>query len=229
MSCTRIALAAGLLSIATLASAQVVLSRVFPGGGVASATYSNDYVELLNTSTEAYVLTGHSLQYGNQSTGEIGSSASTIYAFPSGTTIPAKRYLLVQCGTTHATPPPVPGWDLDATAVPLDIGPTGGKLALVKQATGLNAGSAANPISLPDPRIMDLVAWGNGSNAEGGARVSPGVSIPSTSVLVRKDRGQQDTNNNAADFEVLTTTAAGSPNNLSSTAVPVQVSAFTVD
>ena len=78
-------------------STTVVISQANGGGGGSSGTYLYDYVELHNISSVTQSLTGYSLQYGSSS-GQFGSSATNIYAFPAGTSIPAGKYLLIQLG-----------------------------------------------------------------------------------------------------------------------------------
>lgn len=48
-------------SSALTASAQVVISQVYGGGGNSGATYTHDFVELFNRGTSAVTLTGHTL------------------------------------------------------------------------------------------------------------------------------------------------------------------------
>ena len=48
---------------ASAASADVAISQVYGGGGNAGATFTNDFVELRNTSSAAVDLTGWSVQY----------------------------------------------------------------------------------------------------------------------------------------------------------------------
>ncbi|HEX7955357.1 MAG TPA: lamin tail domain-containing protein, partial [Pyrinomonadaceae bacterium] len=86
---------------AEAASANIVISQVYGGGGATTGTpaYKYDYVELFNRSTTSVTMSGYSLQYGS-STGNFGSSSTNIYAIPNGTTIPAGKYLLIKLGVT---------------------------------------------------------------------------------------------------------------------------------
>ena len=47
------------------ASTNVAISQVYAGGGNAGATFSNDYVELLNRTNATVSLTGWSVQYAS--------------------------------------------------------------------------------------------------------------------------------------------------------------------
>jgi hypothetical protein len=197
------------------AQAQVLISQVYPGGST-NGVYLNDYVELLNTGQTTYSLTGHSLQYGTAS-GNLGSTAANIYAFPSGSQIGGRRYLLIQTGAAGSGGVPVPS--PDQTTGILEMGPSGGKLALVNITASLNAGAPATPLALPDSRVLDLVAYGNSNNAEGGAAASLGIALTANQALVRKNSGLQDTNSNVNDFDKVTAGGADAPRN--STSPPV--------
>ncbi len=190
------------------APAGVRISQVYSGGGAATSYYLFDYVELFNAGSTAVDLTGYSLQYGSN-TGNFGGSAQQIYAFPAATTIAAGKYLLVQTGGSNGgiALPTTP----DFTTANLSLGAANGKIALAKVATALGCGST--PCVLPHANIADLVGWGNANNAEGGAAVA---ALSVSTAAVRKNNGCQDTDNNAADFDVAT--APLSPRNASSPA-----------
>lgn len=203
------AILAGIAVVSSTCSAQVVISQLYPGGST-NGFYLNDYVELLNTSTTTYTLTNYSLQYGTASS-NFGYTATAIYGFPSGTAIGPHHYFLIKCGTAGSGGVNVPNPDLTTTS--LDMGPSGGKLALVNQTQPLNAGAPATPLTLPDPRVLDSVAYGNSNNAEGGAAASLGVALTANEVLVRKNQGLQDTNSNINDFDKLSAGGANAPRN----------------
>jgi hypothetical protein len=182
-------------------TAGVVISQVYGGGGGATGTYLHDYVELHNSSSTAQSINGMSLQYGS-STGLFGSAATNIFALPN-VSIPAGGYYLVQlsaAGTAGAALPVTP----DAITTNLTMSGTSGKVVLANQVTALGCGSTAVPCVLPSASIVDLVAWGAANNAEGGVSVNNGVAITSTQGAVRKNNGCTDTDNNNADFDVVT-------------------------
>lgn len=203
-----------LVPVAHAASANVVMSQVYGGGGsgTAGTAYTNDYVELFNTSSVAVPIGGWSVQYGS-STGQFGSSSANIYVFPSGTTIPAGRYLLVRFGSAGAAGAPVPA---DLTSTSLNMAAGSGKVALVNNASALGCGATATPCALPDSRIVDSVAWGASNNGEGGTTVNNGTGLNSTNGAVRKSNGCQDTDNNREDFFVATTGGGLVPRNAAS-------------
>jgi len=169
------------------ASSTIVISQVYGGGGATTGTptYKNDYVELFNLSASSVSLNGYSLQYGS-STGTFASSASNLYAFPSGTTIPAGRYLLVKLGSAGTV-----GADFtaDLTSGNLSMAAGSGKVALVNNTTALGCGATATPCALPDSRIVDVVAYGASNNGEGGTTVNNGTGLTNQQGGVRKVGG----------------------------------------
>ncbi|HEX2120183.1 MAG TPA: DNA/RNA non-specific endonuclease, partial [Thermoanaerobaculia bacterium] len=191
-----------LAQAATAASPDIVISQVYGGGGASSGTpaYTNDYVELFNTTNAPVVIGGRSLQYGS-STGNFGNSGN-IFTFPAGTTIPAGRYLLVKTGGTGALGA---AFTADFTTGGLSMAAGAGKVALVTTGTALGCGATATLCTLPDARIIDSVAWGGSTNGEGGTTVNNGSALNSALGGIRKSNGCQDTDNNNADFVVGTT------------------------
>ncbi|MBV9497189.1 MAG: DNA/RNA non-specific endonuclease, partial [Acidobacteria bacterium] len=186
-------------------SAGLVISQVYGGNGNA---YSNDYIELFNSTGATINIGGYSVQYGS-ATGQFGSVATNIYTFPSGTTIGAGRYLSVKFGTAGSGLPTTT--DLDGGATSLNMSGTSGKVALVINGTALGCGATATPCTYPDPRIVDVVSYGASNNGEGGTTVNGGTAISASSGPLRKSEGCQDTDNNNADFIVATTATGLAP------------------
>jgi hypothetical protein len=187
-----------------------VISQVYGGGGGSTGTYKFDYIELLNVSATPQSLNGLALQYGS-ATGQLGGSATQIFALPDVTLQPG-QYFLVQTsavGTGGADLPVMP----DATTGNLSMAAGGGKVALTNTTTGLACGATATPCTLPDSRIIDLVAYGTANNAEGGTAVNNGTALTSTQGAVRNSNGCSDTDNNNNDFTVIT---APTPRNTAS-------------
>jgi endonuclease G len=204
-----------LAPMAHAASANIVMSQVYGGGGASSGSpaYTHDYVELFNSSAADVAIGGWSLQYG-ASTGNFGNSGN-VFAFPAGTSIPAGRYLLVKLGAAGTAGA---GFTADLTSSSLSMAAGAGKVALVNATTALGCGATATPCTLPDSRIVDSVAWGGSNNGEGGTTVNNGTALNSSNGAVRKAEGCQDTDNNRDDFFVATTagglvprTAASAP------------------
>lgn len=181
-------------------STHVRISQAYGGGGGAGY-YLYDYVELFNPGTSAVSLDGHSLQYGS-ATGQFGSNTNNIYAFPAGTSIGPGKYLLVQlssAGSSGLALPTTP----DLTTTNLTMSGASGKVALANVAVALGCGATATPCALPHANIVDLAAWGTSNNAEGGASINNGAGLTNQQGGVRKVAGCQDTDNNNADFDVL--------------------------
>jgi hypothetical protein len=183
-------------------STTFVISQAYGGGGGTTGTYLNDYVELKNISTSPQSLNGLSLMYGS-ATGQFGSVATNVYPLANVTVQPGKFYLvqLSAAGTVGAALPVTP----DEVTTNLTMGGQNGKVALVTSAFPANTcGATATPCTLPNENIIDLVAWGIANNAEGGAATNAGASITSTQGNVRKNNGCTDTDNNNADFDIIT-------------------------
>ena len=183
-------------------STTITISQVYSGGGGSSGTYLNDYVELKNVSATSQSLSGLSLMYGS-STGNFGSSSTSIYALPSVTLLPG-QYFLVQTSTAGSGGTALPVTP-DATTTNLSMAAGSGKVLLANSTFASNTcGATATPCTLPNAGIIDLVSWGATNNAEGGVTVNNGVALTSTQGSVRKLSGCQDTDNNNADFDVVT-------------------------
>lgn len=208
-------------------STTVVISQVYGGGGGSTGTYKADYVELHNISITTQDVSGFQIMYGS-ATGQFGSSASNIYVIPSGTTIGPRKYLLIQCsslGSAGADLPVPP----DFTTTNLSMSGASGKVALTTAAFAGNSCGGSTACTFPNANIIDWVAYGaagNGSVAsggEGGTAVNNGAALTSTQGAVRKLDGNQDTDNNNNDFDVVT---APVPRNSASLA-PLTLKAFT--
>jgi predicted extracellular nuclease len=190
---TRIALGGAVTTVAALAltavpaqaaSADVVISQVYGGGGNSGATFTNDFIELSNPTAAAIDLTGWSVQYA--------SSAGTSWQRTdlSGN-IPAGGHYLVQesAGTGGTTPLPTP----DATGT-IPMSAASGKVALTTVATTLACGATC----AHDPSVRDFIGYGAANDFETAA--APGLSNITADI-----RAGADTDNNATDF------AAGTP------------------
>ncbi|MGA2854817.1 MAG: lamin tail domain-containing protein, partial [Verrucomicrobiota bacterium] len=196
-----------LAPVGASATGNVVISQVYGGGG-GSGYYKYDYVELFNRSGAAVALTGWSLQYASAAGNFTGGNQ--LYAIPSGTSIPPGGYLLVQCGSPGSGSgfPVTP----DLVTTFLNIDPDSGKVALANVNTALGTVS-----SLPDNRIVDFVGFGAANLGEGNTTVNGGVPLNSMQASVRKMSGCQDTDDNKADFDVVT---QPTPRNSNSTPNP---------
>lgn len=189
-----LALTTGLAASAFAASA-VRISQVYGGGGSsqATATYKVDYVELFNFSNTAVNLSGWTIEYGS-ATGNWGSSAGNIFTFPSGASIAACSYVLVALGT-----PGTGGADLPVTPdysnTTTSMSATSGKVGLF---TAVNSNLACGS-EIPGT-LVDKVGYGTSNCPE----VANVATLSNATGAVRNSNGIQDTDNNGADFTVVT-------------------------
>jgi len=182
-----------ILAASFAANAQVVISQVYAAGGNAGATYTNDFVELFNSSAQTVTLTGYTLQYAS-ATGTFNNS--NIQTLPS-ITIPAGGYYLIQQsgGTNGVALPVTPDLIPNTTDnfVVLALGAAGGKIALVND--------NVNVVTPTDANVLDYVGYGSATAFEGTGATG---AISTTTSISRKSDGCQDTNDNADDFIVGT-------------------------
>jgi hypothetical protein len=179
-------------------SGSIVVSEVFAAGGNSGAAYTNDYVELFNRGAGSVAINGWTLQYASAASASWGSTAL------SGTIPAGGRYLVqLASGGTNGAALPTP----DATGAS-NLAVTGGKVAVVDNATALSCGASAGSCSSATS-IEDLVGYGSAADYEG-TNAAPAPSA--TTALARAGGGCTDTDDNAADFA----TAAPGPQNSSS-------------
>jgi hypothetical protein len=175
------------------ASNPVRISQVYGGGGNTGATYTFDYVELYNNSGGPVDISGWSLQYGSATgTADLGTCVNCLTVFPAGSVIPACGYWLVQLAsstTTPNSPLPVPADLVVPNATANNLSATNGKIALRNS-------SVTGPCSSP---VVDLVGWGTANCFETTAT----AALSNSSMDVRNGAGTVDTDNNSADFTVV--------------------------
>src|SRR5438132_1016578 len=178
----------------------IKISQVYGGGGNSGSTYTNDFIELYNTSAFPVDITGWSVQYTGavnafaaQSTQNPPTPLTTV--IPTGTIMQPGTYYLIQeaQGANGTTSPPTA--DLIGG---IAMGGTAGKVALVASSTILSGGdTTANcPTS---PLIVDFVGYGPTATC---SETSPTAVISATLAAIRKNNGCTDTNNNFNDFLV---------------------------
>jgi hypothetical protein len=167
-------------------SPSLVVSQLYASGGNSGAVYANDYVELFNRGTSSVDLTGWTLQYA--------SAASTSWSATalSGSIAPGHAYL-VALASGGATGTSLPAADATGTT---NLAASGGKVAIVDDATALSCGAAAGSCSGVGA-IADFVGYGGAADYEGTA-AAPAPSA--SSALVRAGGGCTDTDANDADF-----------------------------
>lgn len=197
-------------------STTIVISQVYGGGGgtSASAAYNSDYVELKNISNSPQSLNGLTLMYGS-STNNFGSFAGNDFNLPDVILQPGQYYLIKMPSSTGGGVLPV----LPDAQASLAMSATSGKVALVSGLPLNSCGATDNLCPLPNPQIIDLVSYGTANNAEGNAATP---ALDNTKGIVRKESGCKDSDNNLADFDVVTPPI---PRNTSSAAVTCNTSA----
>jgi endonuclease G len=175
------------IALRVQAPVTVVISQVYGGGANTGSTYHNDYVELYNASATSFDLAGWTLQYA--------SAAGNGWAFttqPLGGVIGPGQYLLVglAAGNEPDGDPLPPAQIVDGG---INMSATTGKIALVRNGAPLSGGNCP----LADADIVDFVGYGTADCHEGAANA---LAPSNTTALFRKVGGQQDTDENGADF-----------------------------
>ena len=170
-------------------SGSMVIAEVYAAGGNSGATYANDYAELFNRGTSPVAIDGWTLQYAS------ASSTSWQSTSLSGT-IPAGGHYLVQLASGGVNGAALPAADATGTS---NLATTGGKVALVHDATALTCGASAGSCSTAS-NLEDLVGYGSAADYEGSGAAPAGSATKATA---RTD-SCTDTDNNAADFAAAT-------------------------
>jgi hypothetical protein len=169
-------------STAHALSSDVVISAVYGGGGNSGAIFTNDYIELANTTDSAIDVSAWSVQYT--------SAAGTTFQVTSLTgSIPAHgRYLIQEAaGAAGTTALPTP----DAIGT-IPMSGTSGVVALVTAQTALTGCGTACATA---PNVKDLVGYGATANVEGAAA----PALTNTTANARTG-ALVDTDNNSVDF-----------------------------
>ena len=183
---------------ARAASANLVISQIYGGGGNTGALYQNDYIEVFNSGNTAVSLSGLSVQYASAT-----GSSWAVTSLGSGTLAPG-QYLLVREGSGGTAGVALPTADALGS---INLSATSGKVVLAattSQLTGV----------CPATGVIDLVAFGtNATCAEGGANAIAGANAVA---IFRKAAGCTDTDNNGLDFS----SGTPAPRNSSTTLAP---------
>jgi len=178
--------------------AQVRISQAYGAGGNSGAAYKNDYVELYNAGSSLVSLSGYSIQFAS-------STGSTWTVINLSGNIQAKGYFLV-AATAGANGASIPAADVTGS---LNLAATSGKVALVSNTTAL---SGVNPSG--GATVVDLVGFGTGTTGYEGT--GPAAAPSTSNAVFRKNNGETDSNDNAADFIVT----AASPRNTATAVNP---------
>jgi hypothetical protein len=193
---TALALSLAAASARGSGSGSIVVAELYASGGNSGAAYANDYVELFNRGTGAVAVDGWTLQYAS-------ASSTTWQSTALSGTIPAGDRYLVQLASGGTNGAALPAADATGTS---NLAVTGGKIAVVDNATALSCGAAPGSCSAV-AAVEDLAGYGGAADYEGSA-AAPTPSA--TTALARAGGGCTDTDDNAADF------ATAPPNPLNS-------------
>jgi hypothetical protein len=195
---TRILLAVAVLILGTAlpliappahAAGNVVISQIYGGGGGAGAVYKNDFVELYNRSLVIVDLGNWSIQYAAAS----GTSWART-SIPTSTLLgPGQYYLIAEAAGTVGLDLPVGCAQLTGTTA---MSQSTGKVALCNNSTLLSTSGCPFPAS-----VVDFVGYGTSADC---SETSPAATLTVSTGLARKAAGNQDTDNNSQDFNVIT-------------------------
>ncbi|HEV2829465.1 MAG TPA: lamin tail domain-containing protein [Pyrinomonadaceae bacterium] len=174
-------------------TALLVISQVYGGGGNASATYTNDFIEIFNrgTTTIDFSVTPYSVQYA-----AAGSNFSTNKTDITSGVLLSGQYFLVQEGSGGVVGSALPTPDALGT---INLAATAGKVALVSGTTPLTGTGCPLGSS-----IVDFLGYGSAANCFETAPIAvSGTNSNARSVI--RTASCTDTNNNSADFSNPTT------------------------
>jgi uncharacterized repeat protein (TIGR01451 family) len=183
----------------------IVISQIYPGGGLTNATYTNDFIELFNRSATAidFSVTPYSVQFLSTA-----GSTWTKTDLASGTIAGGGYYLITESGGVNGATLPA----TDATGTINLTSTTAGKVALVLGTTLLTSNcpgdNGSTPFNPAAGTIIDFAGYGGTSATanhcyEGSAPASFTLGN-NTIAKFRKSGGCIDTNDNVADFATST-------------------------
>jgi hypothetical protein len=165
------------------------ISQIYTRGGEAGATYQNDFVEVFNASTSTIDLNGWSMVVDTLE----GTTSQAIGAtFNQSFSVPPGMHLLFKFNGNGTNGQATPG---EFPITNISLGSTSGKVFLLGPGQGLPSGCPAQTSS-----VIDYVGYGSTNCSEG----SPAPAPTATTALMRNGNGCTDTNNNAADFSLVT-------------------------
>lgn len=166
---------------AQAASADVVISEVYGGGGNTGAPYANDYIELYNRAATSVSVAGWSVQYA--------SAAGTTWLVTalSGSIQPGRKYLVrLAAGASGGAALPTP----DATGT-TNMAAASGKVALVTSTSALGCGSNCDHAA----GVRDFLGYGSANDYE----QAPAPTGSNTQSVTRTNPAA-DADNNGTEF-----------------------------
>ncbi|MEI8084656.1 MAG: lamin tail domain-containing protein [Paludibacter sp.] len=183
------------LTISSFAGPNVIITQAYGAGGNSGATYSNDYVELYNTTSQSIDITGWSIQYYTSA----GTAVITVFTLPTNSTIKPYNYFLIQCsGGAIGTALPTP----DATASTISMSSTSGKIVLYNNNTSHALANTTSSSSVTGiTGYVDYIPYGASAVPILGSST---VDLSTTLAALRKSTtSYKYTNNIGADFSVV--------------------------
>ena len=186
-------------AVDTIPPPLVVISQIYGGGGggTPGPAYGNDYIEIFNRDTIPVSLSGWSVQYASAA-----SSSWSVTPLPAVTLQPG-MYLLIQQGPGAAAAPFLPTPDVAGS---INLSASSGKVALVDTTTPL---ALSNPYGIYG--VIDFVGYGSANASETNPAPAPSTTTATTRIPICND-----TDNNAANFQVL----APNPHNSGTSPAP---------
>ncbi len=170
-------------------TANLVISQVYGGGGNASATYTNDFIEIFNRGTTIvdFSVTPYSVQYA-AATSNFSTNKTDI---TSGIILPG-HYFLIREASGGAAGAGLPAPDVSTGTI--NMSATAGKVALVSATTALTGSGC--PLSAT---VVDFLGYGTTANCFETAPIAvSGTNSNARSVI--RIASCTDTNNNSVDF-----------------------------
>ena len=179
----------------------LVISQLYPGGGLSNATFTNDFIELFNrgTTTIDLSVTPYSVQFLST-----GGSTWSKTDLTSGTILPGHYFLIREAGGAVGAALPA----ADATGSINLTSTTPGKVALVANTTLLTGNCPGDdgtaPFNPGGGSLADFVGYGGtaatANHCYEGSGPAPFTLSNNTVAAFRKAGGCTDTNDNAGDF-----------------------------
>lgn len=195
----------GVVAVAAFANAQIVINEVYGGGGNSGATYTHDFVELINKGTAPVTLTGATLQYASSA-----GTFNTYQVLPSISLNPGQKFLIREAsGTGGTTALPTPDF-VGSSLVNFNGTTNNATEGFAMSGTNMKIVLASNTTQVTSPtdvNVLDFVGIGSANQFEG----SGAAPVMSNTTSASRTNGI-DTNNNLSDF----TTGSPTPENSTS-------------
>lgn len=185
-----------LIAMSMTSIGQVRISQVYGGGGNASATYNQDFVELFNAGGSSVTIGGWSIQYASAT-----GTSWTVSPIPALYSIGPGQYFLMAMSTTGANGIALPTPDATGGS---NMSGTAGKVALVNNTTALSGATACS-----NPAVVDVLGFGSTASCFETAFLST-TGITNAQSMQRGSGGCLETNNNSTDFTVVSVTPRNS-------------------